>query len=72
MSDDLNAEYRAAIRSMAAARKQYADACEYQGPESWAAEMAKDYLTREIQHRDQVQKRYDQATHQETAGEDDG
>jgi hypothetical protein len=61
MSDELYTEYSAAIGSLMVARKQYADACEDQGVESWAAEQAHDYLTREIEHRDQVRERYDAA-----------
>lgn len=62
MSDQLYEEYSAAIGSVMAARKQYADACENQGTGSWAAEQAQDYLTREVDHRDQIRVRYDSAS----------
>ena len=61
MSDELYLEYNAAIGALMVARKQYADACESQGAESWAAEQAQEYLIREAEHRDQVRERYDAA-----------
>ena len=72
MSNELYAEYNAAIGSLMVARKQYADACETQGPESWAAEQAWEYLTREVEHRDQVRARYDAAARTRPPGERDG
>src|SRR5437868_661960 len=52
MSNELYAEYNGAIEALMAARKLYADACQNQGAESWAAEQAQEYLTREVAHRD--------------------
>ncbi len=59
MTDDLYREYEAAIGSVMNARLQYDDACSAHGAESWAAEQARDYLDREIGHRDHVRERYD-------------
>jgi hypothetical protein len=72
MSDELYAEYNAAIGALMAARHQYTDACESQGAESWAAEQAQEYVTREIEHRDQVRKRYDAAARGRPPGERNG
>jgi hypothetical protein len=68
MSEELYTEYSAAIGALMVARKQYADACDDQGAESWAAEQAQDYLTREIEHRDQVRERYDAAAREHPTG----
>jgi hypothetical protein len=68
MSDDLYAHYNAAIGSLMLARKQYADACEEHGADSWAAERAKEYLAREIVHRDRVRVQYDAASRAHPAG----
>lgn len=72
MSDELYIEYNAAIGSLMVARKLYADACQHQGVESQAAVQAKDYLTLEIQHRDQVRERYDVAARGRSTGWRDG
>jgi len=72
MSSPLYAEYNAAIGSLMAARKQYADACETQGADSWAAEQAQEYPTREIEHRDRVRKHYDSAARKGPPEERDG
>ena len=72
MSNELYAEYNAAIGSLMRARKQYADACENQGAESWAAEQAEEYLTREVEHRDRLRERYDAAARNRPSGERDG
>jgi hypothetical protein len=72
MKNDRYAEYNAAIGSLMAARKLYADACENQGPESGAAEQAQDYLTREIKHRDQARAQYDAEARHRPPGEADG
>ena len=72
MSDELYKVYSAAIGSVMAARKQYADACENQGAESWAAEQAQAYLTREVAYRDQVREQYDAAARTRPPGERDG
>ena len=72
MSNALYAEYNAAIGSLMAARKQYADACENQGAESWAAEQAQEYLSREIQHRDRVRERYDATARGRPSGDRHG
>jgi hypothetical protein len=72
MSDELYAEYNAAIGSVTIARRLYADACEHQGPESWAAEQAQEYLTREVEHRDRVRAQYDAASRTRPPGERDG
>ncbi|HLJ66365.1 MAG TPA: hypothetical protein VKX16_03275 [Chloroflexota bacterium] len=72
MSNTLYAEYNAAIGALMAARKLYADACEHQGAESWAAEQAQEYLSRQIEHRDEVRGRYDAAARGRPPGERDG
>lgn len=72
MTKELYADYNAAIGSVMMARKQYADACENQGAESWAAERAQEYLTREVEHRDRVRERYDTAARNRPSGERDG
>ena len=72
MSDELYREYNAAIGALMVARQQYADACESQGAESWAAEQAQEYLTREVEHRDQVRERYDAAARGRPPGDRDG
>ena len=72
MSNPHYVEYNDAIGSLMAARKQYADACESQGVESWAAEQAQEYLTREVEHRDQVRERYDAAARSRPPGDRDG
>jgi hypothetical protein len=71
MTDELYAHYNAAIGSLMLARKHYADACEEQGPDSWAAEQAKDYLDREIAHRDQLREQYDAVARGRPAGSRD-
>jgi hypothetical protein len=68
MTNDLYADYNAAIGSLMLARKQYADACEAHGTNSWAAEQAREYLAREIAHRDQVRVQYDAASRAHAAG----
>ena len=72
MTEELYAEYNAAIGSVMMARKWLADACENQGSESWAAAQAREYLAREIEHRDRVRKRYDAAARYRPSGERDG
>ena len=72
MSDELYREYNAAIGALMVARQQYADACETQGAESWAAQQAQEYLTREVEHRDQVRERYDAAARGRPPGDRDG
>ena len=72
MTNELYAEYNAAIGSLMMARKQYVDACENQGSESWAAEQAQEYLNREVEHRDRVRERYDAAARHRPSGERDG
>lgn len=61
MSSELYLEYGSAIRSLSDARLRYAEVCKDQGSESWAAEQAKGYLDREMQHRDKIRDRYDAA-----------
>jgi hypothetical protein len=72
MSEELFLEYNAAIGALMVARKRYADACEHQGADSWAAEQAQEYLTREMKHRDEVRERYDAAAHGRPPGERNG
>ena len=72
MSDELYAESNAAIGAVMMARKQSADACENQGVESWAAEQAQEYLTREGAHRDRVRELYDAAARKRPSGARDG
>lgn len=72
MSNELYFEYNAAIGALMVARKGYADACESQGSESWAAEQAQEYLARQVEHRDQVRIRYDAAARNRPPGERDG
>lgn len=71
MSDALYEKYNAAIGSVMAARKRYVDACEGQGAESWAAQQAQEYLTREVAHRDEVREQYDAAARTRPAREHD-
>lgn len=59
MSDELFNEYGASIGCVMDARKRYADACEAQGADSWAAQQAQEYLSRQITHRDDLRVRYD-------------
>ena len=72
MSDELYVDYNATIASVMSARKRYVDACESQGAESWAAEQAQEYPSREIQHRDEVRGRYDAAARGRPPGDRDG
>jgi hypothetical protein len=72
MTTELYAEYNAAIGSPMVARKQYADACESQGVESWAAERAQEYLTPEVDHQDRVRERFDAAARGRLPGERGG
>jgi len=72
MTDEMYDRYNAAIGSLMLARKQYADACEEHGPDSWAAEQAKEYLAREIAHRDDVRTQYDASSRAHPAGQRDG
>jgi hypothetical protein len=72
MNNPLYAEYNAAIGAVMVARKQYADACEHQGADSWAAEQAQEYLTREVKHRDQIREQYDAAARGRPPSERDG
>lgn len=72
MSDEMYVEYNAAIGALMVARKEYADACETQGADSWAAEQAQEYVTREVAHRDQVRERYDAAARHRPQGLRDG
>ena len=54
-------EYNEAVGAVMAARRQYEAMCDGQGAESWAAEQARDYLQRQIEHRDEMRKRHDAA-----------
>jgi hypothetical protein len=71
MSDNLYAEYNGAIGALMAARKRYADVCETQGLQSWAAEQAHEYVAREVEHLDRVRERYDDVARRRPAGERD-
>ena len=72
MNEELYAEYNAAIGAVMLAQKQYTDACDDQGMESWAAERAREYLDREIEHRDRVREVYDAAARRRAPGMRDG
>lgn len=57
--DALSDEYRASVGSVMQARKRYEEVCEAQGPDSWSAQQAQEYLGREIEHRNQMREQYD-------------
>lgn len=61
MSDRHGDEYNDSVGSVMQARKQYEAACANQGTDSWAAEQAKEYLDRQIVHRDEMRIRHDEA-----------
>lgn len=61
MNEQPGDEYGASIGSVMKARKQYEEACAAQGPASWAAEQAHAYLAREIEHRNEMRQRHDEA-----------
>lgn len=62
MTKELYVEYNAAIGSLIDARQRYEEACTSQGAESWGAEQAHDYVTREVDHLQEVRARYDAAS----------
>lgn len=59
MNDDSADEYRAAIGSVVAARKRYDTVCASHGTYSWPAQQAREYLEREIAHRNLMRERHD-------------
>lgn len=61
MDQQVSTEYNAAVGSVMDARKRYETACTAQGAESWAAQQAREYLDREIEHRNEMRRRYDAA-----------
>ncbi len=66
LNDEVSEEYSAAIGSVMDARKRYEEACSTQGADSWAAQQAHDYLTREIDHRNEMRARYDATADERT------
>jgi hypothetical protein len=58
-NEQLSDAYREAVGSVMAARTAYDQICAAQGAESWPARQAKEYLTREINHRNQLREQYD-------------
>lgn len=63
MNDQAGDEYSAAVGSVMDARKKYESTCEAQGADSWAAQQAHDYLEREIDHRNEMRRRHDEAAY---------
>lgn len=61
MTNPVRDEYGEAIGSVMAARKAYETVCAAQGKDSWAAQQALEYLSREIAHRNEVRQRHDEA-----------
>lgn len=61
MSDRTGDEYNDSVGSVMRARKSYEAACAVQGADSWAAEQAKEYLDRQVAHRDEMRLRHDEA-----------
>lgn len=59
-SEQLSDAYREAVGSVMAARKLYDQACADQGVDSLAATQARDYLSRETDHRNRMRDQYDQ------------
>ena len=59
-SEQLSDAYREAVGSVMAARTLYDQACAAHGADSWPARQAQDYLTREINHRNELRAQYDQ------------
>ncbi len=55
----LSDAYREAVGSVMAARKLYDQACADHGLESPAAKQARDYLSRETDHRNRLREEYD-------------
>jgi hypothetical protein len=54
-------EYNDSVGAVVHARKAYEAACTATGADSWPAEQAKNYLDRQIVHRDEMRVRHDQA-----------
>ncbi len=61
MNNQQSDEYSDSVGSVVNARKEYEAACAAAGADSWPAEQAKDYLDRQIQHRDEMRVRHDEA-----------
>lgn len=58
-NEQLSDAYRESVGSVMAARKLYDEACAAHGTDSWPAGQAREYLTREIDHRNQLREQYD-------------
>lgn len=58
-TDRLRAAHREAVESVLAARLLHDRTCASSGAGSWPAIQAHDYLTREIDHQQQVREQYD-------------
>lgn len=63
-NERLSDAYREAVGSVMAARRLYDQARADHGADSWPAKQAQDYLTREIDHRNQLREEYDQVIDQ--------
>jgi hypothetical protein len=58
--EQLSDAYREAVGSVMAARTLYDQACAAHGADSWPAGQARDYLDREISHRNRLREQYDE------------
>jgi hypothetical protein len=59
-TEQLSDAYREAVGSVMAARRLYDQACADHGIDSLAATQARDYLSRETEHRNRLRDQYDQ------------
>lgn len=54
-------EYNASVGAVMQARKEYDAACADFGADSWRAEQAKEYLDRQVEHRNEMRVIHDQS-----------
>lgn len=59
-TEQLSDSYREAVGAVMAARRLYDQACADHGLDSLAATQARDYLSRETDHRNRLRDQYDQ------------
>jgi hypothetical protein len=64
VNERLSDAYREAVGSVTGARTLYDEACAAHGTDSWPARQARDYLDREVAHRNALRDQYDQVIDQ--------
>lgn len=68
MSDQNGDEYNDSVGAVFQARKEYDAACAAFGADSWRAEQAKEYLDRQVAHRNVMRTRHDEAEKGQVSG----